>query len=551
MKALLVMLVVALLYAPPQGENPSATGTVEGVVRRSPAGAQVAGIPVQMRHRLGILTAVTDASGRFAFRDVPSGNIQMFAVRDSSSLVPDSHATRFLTIAAGQHVSNIELYVYAGGTVSGRIVLPDGQPAVDVLVGAARKSYQIDGRCVFETVATARTDDRGMFRIFDLEAGEYFVRARNLSPDSQPAGRAPSYSFFPGTLEPESAQPVLVRDNNETDRTDFVVAASAHIRLSGRIEVDLPLDSSTALRIHLRKLDGCDPGASSASWIVPDGFDGITSAPPGAYELVASMAPIVNGANVLMSAFQTRFNLARGRSYSGRARVEVRGQFLEGILIRIHQLLPVSGRIVSAEGSFPVRFDTLGVLLAYPDDSGLASANAARGLVSRAPVGNDGRFTVPTHSDGKHFLSIEGMPEDAYIMDVLSDQRSVYDNGVQIDGGAVAVDVVISSRGGRIAGIVEDALGNPVPSISAILIPTLRRQNPLLYKAVTTDAQGSFVFRGVAPGQYKVLAFEDIPQNAWLNTEYLAPYEDIAAVVHLDEAGNLTNLRIRSTSLGR
>jgi hypothetical protein len=46
------------------------------------------------------------------------------------------------------------------------------------------------------------------------------------------------------------------------------------------------------------------------------------------------------------------------------------------------------------------------------------------------------------------------------------------------------------------------------------------------------------VFNGVAPGDYKVIAWEDVPQGAYLNADFVAPYEDRAQSIHVDRASS-------------
>jgi len=61
----------------------------------------------------------------------------------------------------------------------------------------------------------------------------------------------------------------------------------------------------------------------------------------------------------------------------------------------------------------------------------------------------------------------------------------------------------------------------------AVLVPSSpRRDNPLLYKEVSTDDSGRFSFRGVAPGEYKVFAWTAPPRGqAYRSEEFLADYD--------------------------
>jgi len=547
-KFFLVPLLTTLAYGAIQRGEIAVMGTVEGVVKQGSTGTPVEAIRVLLQHRLGALQGVTDASGRFVFRDVPPGNVEVLTVQGPAGRATLTAGVALFTVSPGQQVSGLEILVYNGGIVSGSVALPSGQPAAEVRVSAVAKSYQIDGHCVFQSVADTRTDDRGLFRISGLRPGEYFIRVQNLSPDGAQGGDALSYTFHPGVLDPDRAEGVLVRDNQETEQVNFVVSRSIQTHLSGRVETDLPLTPSTEIHIALRKLDGCDSIASSSARLVSSGFNGTTSAFPGRYELIASVAPKSEASDSLVSLFQTRNRLVGRRSYSGRARIDVAGPAIESILVRVHTLSPLVGRIVTAEGSHPVPLETLGVLLVYPYET---RAQYERGLISRTQVTGQGNFTVPTYSDGKHFLFVEGLPEDTYVSDIVREQRSIYESGIEIDSSAAVVDVVVDSRGSRITGTVEDQTGKHLSSYRIILMPKTRRDNPVLYKATTTDSRGTFVLRGIAPGDYKLFAFDNIPENAWLNATYVAPYEESGVSVSVSPSENIANIRVRSISSGR
>jgi hypothetical protein len=221
---------------------------------------------------------------------------------------------------------------------------------------------------------------------------------------------------------------------------------------------------------------------------------------------------------------------------------------VEGVEVRVHPLLPLFGRVVVADGLSTFRFEGIGVLLAYPDDTGIAGVNSAMGLVSRSTLRSDGQFTVPASTDGKHVLILEGLPDDAYIKEIVGEQRNIHENGIEIGSSQSPVEVVVDTRGGRISGVAQDRLGSRLSSVRTVLIPKTDRGNLLLYKTAITNSRGEFVIRGVKPGDYKLLAFDEIPDNAWLNSEYLVPFEDRGVALHVDVAQKVTNIRLYTIS---
>ena len=84
----------------------------------------------------------------------------------------------------------------------------------------------------------------------------------------------------------------------------------------------------------------------------------------------------------------------------------------------------------------------------------------------------------------------------------------------------------INTNGGSIEGTELNAERKPVPRTSVVVVPPAnRRSNSALYKIVQSDAQGRFTISGIAPGAWKVFAWESVPANAFLNRDFLQEYE--------------------------
>jgi hypothetical protein len=70
-----------------------------------------------------------------------------------------------------------------------------------------------------------------------------------------------------------------------------------------------------------------------------------------------------------------------------------------------------------------------------------------------------------------------------------------------------------------------------------------RRQNLLLYKRGTTNESGKVTLGALAPGAYKLFAWESIPNGAELNTEFMREYEERGVPVTI-EAGAQTKVQL-------
>ncbi|HZI50436.1 MAG TPA: carboxypeptidase-like regulatory domain-containing protein, partial [Terriglobia bacterium] len=67
-----------------------------------------------------------------------------------------------------------------------------------------------------------------------------------------------------------------------------------------------------------------------------------------------------------------------------------------------------------------------------------------------------------------------------------------------------------------------------------------RRSNRALYVSAISDASGRFTLRGVAPGDYKVFAWESIPAFAHVNAAFLAKHEDRGKLVRVGQQGTVS-----------
>jgi hypothetical protein len=180
--------------------------------------------------------------------------------------------------------------------------------------------------------------------------------------------------------------------------------------------------------------------------------------------------------------------------------------------------------------------------------------------LGRVPLPNqkpdlDGKFTFNGVSEGHFRFSpsvtsasnpIPASAWDSYVEDIRMGSVSVYDRVIDFGAAQPApFEIFLKANGGRIAGTVVDVQGNPAARVAVVLVPPVsRRQNPTLYKTVSTDATGNFTLRGIAPGQYKLFAWQSVPVNAYQNSTFLAKYEERGQPLTV-AAGTTTNAQVR------
>jgi hypothetical protein len=532
---LLVIFVSGFLFASPQG---APGGKIDGIVTQLPSGRPAVGVRVLLhRFRSGAgpdTYATTDESGRFRFDAVAAGDIQIGVAKNRVEIGDDKRAVFsragvaggpvFLTMVPDQRVEDVSLFLTAGSTVSGRILMANRQPAINASVEVLRPAYYFGGRCVVETIASSRTDDRGIYRISGVEPGSHYVRGSWYG----------SVGFFPGVVDHSRAEAVEVLEGRDRDRIDFALQEAVRTSISGLIDLDRRPDRPSFFRLEARRVDGCDSGALVSYERTLTDFTGNFRGDRGKYELIAFVAPTSSGIDMLRQTQPPSDSLTRplvagslsratNLTHIGRVRMAHPGQDLDGLRIKMQALDPLNVRVRVAEGSERIALAPLRAALINPGffDSG-------------RPLDPAGAFEIPVRGDGKQYLIIEGFSGNEFVSDIRVEDASIYDEGIDLAKvNNSFIDVVLDSRGGQVQGKVSNSAGSYA---TVVLAPAERTGNPALYKAVTTDRNGAFLFRGVMPGDYRLFAWQSVPEFAWHNRDFMARFSHLGTSVRVGPA---------------
>jgi len=74
--------------------------------------------------------------------------------------------------------------------------------------------------------------------------------------------------------------------------------------------------------------------------------------------------------------------------------------------------------------------------------------------------------------------------------------------------------------------------------VKVALVPDLAYRNrDELYRSAVTDAAGKFKLQGVAAGDYRVFAWEEITDGTWQDAEVLRNVESRGKAVRIGEGG--------------
>ena len=480
---------------------------------------------------------LTDDVGAFVFSGLPAGTYSFVIERNGyrSTSWPDTarwirRREAPLTLAAADNVENVTLAIERGGVVAGKVMSATGEP----ISGA-----QVSLAAVAPTTWTRNgtTNDLGDYRVADLPPGRYVLRAQlrgmtNAPPDTPLSGPLPTY--YPGTLQRSEAQELVVGRGGEV--------TEANLRL---VEGMLSLLDVTVTHTDGRPADSAMLTFSSMAEPPMQGFErgvrngvGRLELPPGEYMLQAQ-AP---------SGLQTMKDRIV-YDMTGMARVRLSAGAREAVTVVVGMNATASGRIF------------------FEGDRSPPPAVAGGRVPMFASDGQTCRYGSPTVASDWSFR-IDGLagtcrsaptaPLTArwVLKSVILDGREVLDDDVWFEPGRhyENVRIVMTDRRSQVRVRVSEANGTPTGEYAAVAFPVQRERwrSPERYIRAAAPLPPSFLgmsdpsgtggepgrslrFIGLLPGDYYLIAVDDIEQHATRDPAVLEKLARLATRVTIPE----------------
>jgi hypothetical protein len=150
---------------------------------------------------------------------------------------------------------------------------------------------------------------------------------------------------------------------------------------------------------------------------------------------------------------------------------------------------------------------------------------------------SDGTFEMKNVPAGSYQLVVGAHSEtlrDYFTKSVILGGKDVADSGFVMNGD-LYLDVVVSAKGATIEGNVVDSKGQPVTAGMVVVVPNSElRARPDSYQQEPVDPHGHFIARGLNPGSYVVLAFEELQEDS-RQPEFLKTYGAKGEKVEVEE----------------
>jgi protocatechuate 3,4-dioxygenase beta subunit len=511
MKVAAILPFLALLPGTLRAQTPAAKpGSVEGVVINSVTGEPVKKAVVTLGET-NPTAVMTNADGHFHFDNVTPGTYLIAAQRDGFHPPAVLRLPRLsITVAPERHVQDIAIKLMPLGIIRGHVLDEDGDPIVRAQVAVLRYFYD-QGRKQLNQLAFLQTNDLGEFEALNLPPGRYYLQAvvwppRNIPPHTRWGHSEEAYPaiFYPNVRDVGQATAIDVAPGAHVSNIDFRMQKMPAYHIRGTVLGGAGGQPGTLGQVSLGTPESNLEANVAESNIQPDGGFDVRGVVGGSYRL----------------SF-TRFAADAAFSYPS-LMVRIADADVNDVVLAPKPDVNVSG-IVTVEGS---RIDKLQVQIS------LMARNSMGGTGS-GPVGPDEKFTMQGVPPGVFQVQISNVPAGKYVKSIRFGDREVKSGEIDLsEGGGASLNIVLGEDSGEVDGNVQTAGGQPAASTEVTLAPVDEYSGRFdLLKRARTDASGNFHIKDVAPGEYKVFAWENETDSKSQSAEFRKPFDSKSSAV--------------------
>ncbi|MGE0704759.1 MAG: collagen binding domain-containing protein [Vicinamibacterales bacterium] len=534
---------------------PQPSGRIAGRVVAGDTGRPLSGARVQISgSELSRSSAtVTDDEGVFEFIGLPEGRYTISAGRPG--FVSLSWGQRRplqpgtpIQLAGNQRLTGIDFRLPRGSVISGRIQDQNGEPLPGSVVRAMRSQY-VQGRRELVAAGFAQTDDRGEYRIWGLNPGNYYISAA-ATPDargrfdrggfssggggfpSMPGGPvaasanteaealryAPTY--YPGVVSPHEAQPLALGLSAEATGVNLQLLRVRTSVVSGRIvgpRGEAVESGGVMLSPEGQSLRGAGPMFGGRfDRVRDDGMFSIDGVTPGRY---------------ILRAFS-----GGGRDNDSASASASQALAVDGDVSLNLVLAPtgsVGGTVVITGAEAAPDLSQFRISVVPVDGATIGSTPSSR-------VAQDGTFLVDGVPAGAHLLRGQ-TPRGWALESATIAGRDVLDAPVTLRSGEHldTVRVGFTNQLAGISGQVADQSSNPLSDYTVLAFPANDEHWHAQSRHIMTarpDQTGRYQLNGLPPGEYFLAVIDPVEPGEWFERRFLEQHR-MGAVQVTVEAG--------------
>jgi hypothetical protein len=465
------------------------------------------------------MSAMTDSNGHFEFDGLPRMRATVAAQKPGffSEQELSGGRGRPSQFTVGPDATEAVVKLVPEAIIMGRIVDPDGLPIRGLMVRAVAQKV-VQGRKEWQQGMTARTDADGYYRIISLMPGSYFLIAG--------PGRAPAFVAgvedtsdlgYPAVTYPGNSAPLRISAGQQIE-TNFTVKPEPFYSVTGSVSGISPSGHYTVQLIPRTPgmqmpVSGANPDAESGTFKLPQ-------VPRGDYILQA------RGFNQ-----DPRKADAYQHQLYGAVPLNVHGNLM-GVTIPLESMLTVPVNVhVERTRQAPVVAGTRkipGVQISLkPLEPGHPSLFS--GLED--PKDANSPLVIRNAMPGKYRVTFLPSFGDTYVASAVFGTSDLLNGEITLtqSSNQGVIDVVVRDDAANLT--VKVLTEEPVGGVSVLIVPD--RGEPRLTETDAGPNETGTPVRGLRPGIYTVLAFEDIGNLEYMNRDALEPYLSHGAKVTL------------------
>jgi protocatechuate 3,4-dioxygenase beta subunit len=545
------------------------TGRLRGRVLSAETGGPVRRAQVRINSPdIGSKSAMTDAEGRYEFRDLPAGRFNLSVTKAGYVTIQYGQTRPFesgkaLDLSEGQLLDKADFSLPRGSAISGRLVDEFGDPVADALVSAMRSAWSGGRRRLQPTGRTAQTNDLGQFRIYGLSPGDYYVSATFRAGDmiamdiamsavtgagsGGPTGSTPNSgyapTYFPGTPNGSEAQKITLAIGQEAQNTDFALLPVKLSKISGTVisSDGKPVEGSM-INAAPRNSDGAGlmmmgGGARSDK----NGNFTISNLSPGEYTLQTRSMQIMTSGGGDNMVFTARVGVGAdgNEAETGSLPVTVNGEDLSGVVIVTSKGATASGHLTFEGGAKPTTLTNIRVTASPVEMDGPMIAFAGPGSVKA-----DGTFELKGLS-GTRIVRVASLPPGWMLKSVRVNGNDVTDTGIDFKAGeaVTGVDVVVTSKLTEVNGTVK-AGSEQAKDFTLVVFSDESQKwslpNSRFVAGTRPDQEGRFQIKNLPAGGYLAIAVDYLAQGEWNDPDVLERLKPKATSFSIDEGETKT-----------
>ena len=490
--------------------------------------------------------ATSDTEGKFKFERIEPGSYTLTGEhpgylmgtnggrRTTQALTGYS----FIPMVAGQHVTGVIMDLVRASMVSGKTLDEDGDPLVNVTVQALAFRW-VQGQRQPVTQSAGRSDDRGEFKLANMAPGRVvlsfvppqaginavFGGAAPRAANTKPGETEERYvnTFYPGVTELNAAIAITVPPGEDVSDLVVKLKKSPVYHVRGKVTGDLPLGETLRVLV-LEGGENTMPTGGGAT-VAKDGTFDVAGLPAGDYKLGVMGQPQRNSLNWLALESLRLVN------------EDV------DLTVNVQPAADFKGRIVMEK---PAGANTTDAP-AGPSPKGIRISLTQTNAQKTAFVEDDGSFTISGVRPGKYRVAIAGIPAGGYLKSLTLEGRNAMEE-LDLSGGAGAapLEAHVSMSAAEVDGraITPDGQQVKGATIVALIPKTPQPAHDWLYKRGPANSDGQFSKKDVAPGDYWIIALEQMEGRAEFDPEWYKIHHSRGTEITVKENDHL-NLTLK------